>query len=36
MKCAKLVMDEMYQIGQFSANFEYEYSIICVVLVVRA
>ena len=36
MKCKKLVMDEMYEIGQFSANFEYEYSRICVVSVVRA
>ena len=31
----KLVMDEMYEIGWFIAKFEYEYSRICVVLVVR-
>ena len=36
MKCTKLVMDEMYEIGRFIANFEYEYSRICVVSVVRA
>ena len=34
MKCTKLVMDEMYKIGRFIANFQYEYSRICVVLVV--
>ena len=32
----KLVMDEMYEIGWFIAKFEYEYSRICVVSVVRA
>ena len=32
----KLVMDEMYEIGRFIAKFEYEYSRICVVSVVRA
>ena len=31
----KLVMDEMYEIGRFIAKFEYEYSRICVVSVVR-
>ena len=36
MKCTKLVMDEMYEIGRFIAKFEYEYSRICVVSVVRA
>ena len=36
MKCTKLVMDEMYEIGRFSGKFEYEYSRICVVSVVRA
>ena len=29
-------MDEMYEIGRFIANFEYEYSRIYVVSVVRA
>ena len=32
----KLVMDEMYEIGQFIAKFEYEYSRICNASVVRA
>ena len=32
----KLVMDEMYEISWFIAKFEYEYSKICVVSVVRA
>ena len=32
----KLVMDEMYEIGRFIAKFEYEYSRICIVSVVRA
>ena len=32
----KLVTDEMYEIGQFIAKFEYEYSRICVFSVVRA
>ena len=32
----KLVMDEMYEIGQFIAKFEHEYSRICIVSVVRA
>ena len=32
----KLVMVEMYEIGRFIAKFEYEYSKICVVSVVRA
>ena len=32
----KLVMDEMYEIGRFIAKFEYEYSGICIVSVVRA
>ena len=36
VKCTKFVMDEMYEIGQFLAEFEYEYCRICVVLVVRA
>ena len=36
MKRTKLVMDEMYKIGQFLAEFEYEYCRICVVSVVRA
>ena len=36
VKCRKLVMDEMYEIGQFLAEFEYEYCRICVVSVVRA
>ena len=31
----KLVMDEMYETGQFIAKFEYEYSRICIVSVVR-
>ena len=32
----KLVMDEMYETGRFIAKFEYEYSRICVVSVIRA
>ena len=36
VKCTKLVMVEMYEIGQFLAEFEYEYCRICVVSVVRA
>ena len=36
MKCTKLVMDEMYEIGRFIGKFDYEYSRICVVSVVRA
>ena len=36
VKCTKFVMDEMYEIGQFLAEFEYEYCRICVVSVVRA
>ena len=32
----KLVMDEMYEIGQFIVKFEYEYSWICIASVVRA
>ena len=35
MICKKLVMDEMYEIGHFIAKFEYEYSRICVVSIVR-
>ena len=31
----KSVMDEMYEIGQFIAKFEYEYSRIWIVSVVR-
>ena len=34
-KCTKLVVDEMYEIGQFLTKFEYEYCRICVVSVVR-
>ena len=36
VKCTKFVMDETYEIGQFLAEFEYEYCRICVVSVVRA
>ena len=36
VRCTKFVMDEMYEIGQFLAEFEYEYCRICVVSVVRA
>ena len=36
VKCTKFVMDEMYEIGIFLAEFEYEYCRICVVSVVRA
>ena len=32
----KLVMDEIHEIGQFIAKFEYEYSRICTASVVRA
>ena len=32
----KSVMYEMYEIGRFITKFEYEYSRICVVSVVRA
>ena len=32
----KLVMDEIHEIGQFIAKFEYEYSKICTASVVRA
>ena len=35
VKCTKFVMDEMYEIGQFLAEFKYEYCRICVVSVVR-
>ena len=35
MKCTKFVMDEMYEIGQFLVELEYEYCRICVVSVVR-
>ena len=35
MKCTKLVMDEMYKICKFSANFEDKYSRICLVSVVN-
>ena len=35
-KVYKLVMDQIYKIGRFIAKFEYEYSRICVVSVVRA
>ena len=34
VKCTKFVMDEMYEIGQFLAEFKYEYCRICVVSVV--
>ena len=36
VKYTKFVMDEMYEIGQFLVEFEYEYCRICVVSVVRA
>ena len=36
VKCTKFVMDEMYEIGIFLAEFEYEYCRICVVSVVSA
>ena len=36
VECTKFVMDEMYEIGKFLAEFEYEYCRICVVSVVRA
>ena len=36
VRCAKFVMDEMYEIGQFLGEFQYEYCRICVVSVVRA
>ena len=36
VKCTELVMVEMYEFGQFLAEFEYEYCRICVVSVVRA
>ena len=36
VECPNFVMDEMYEIGQFLAEFEYEYCRICVVSVVRA
>ena len=35
-KCTKFVMDEMYEIGQFFAEFGCEYCRICVVSVVRS
>ena len=35
-KLYKLAMDKMYEIGQFIAKFEYEYSRICIASVVRA
>ena len=35
-RCTKFMMDEMYEIDQFLAEFQYEYSRICVVSVVRA
>ena len=31
MKCTKFVIDEIYEIDQFLAEFEYEYWRICVV-----
>ena len=36
VKSAKFMIDEMSEIGQFLAEFEYEYCRICVVSVVRA
>ena len=36
VKYTKFVMDEMYEISQFSAEFEYKYCKICIVSVVRA
>ena len=36
MKCTKFVMDEIYEIRQVFAEFEYEYCKTCVVSVVRA
>ena len=36
IKCTKLVIDEMYEIGWSIAKFEYEYSRICIISVVRA
>ena len=36
VKCTKLVMVEIYETGQFLAEFEYEYCRIRVVSVVRA
>ena len=36
VECPNFVMDEMYEIGQFLAEFEYEYCRIYVVSVERA
>ena len=36
VKCIKFMMDEMHEIGQLAAEFEYEYCRISVVSVVRA
>ena len=36
IKCTKLVIDEMYEIGWSIAKFEYEYSRICIISVVTA
>ena len=36
VKCMKFMMDEIYEIGQLVAEFEYEYCRIAVVSVVRA